>query len=167
MIPGYDRGRGPGTPSAAVLNFHLTVPNLKMGKGFFTFDPVKALLGKSIAETLGSALAGPVQRVQAVGGGWTEVYPIRLEDGLGVSLTLKSAGELGFGNDGGSLKLIVPLVAEPWLRTQLGEQYARAPEVHPSLDGNTSVLWVWLSVRAGMSIAIPVKGLGQVGVSVV
>jgi len=157
---------GINAPPAEVrdLRIDLVLPVTRFGVGPFSFDPIERWAGVPIRELLSSLLRDEVRRRTAPSGVGVEVYPLRLPDGEGASISLGQFGELAFANDGGLLVLVVPLRAEGWIRERFGRAIVNGPERGPSSTGLGTVSRFWIRLETGMCWSIPLGGLGEVGV---
>ena len=146
------------------IRFSLTLPVTRFGVGPLSFDPVERAIGAPVAELLASMMTGPVERRPSAAGPATDVYPLALPDGEGLSIPLGPFGELGVKNDRGLLELTVPLRAEAWIVGRVPHALARAPERGLSLDGTARVSRLWLHLEPGMRAAVPLASFGEIGI---
>jgi hypothetical protein len=146
------------------IRINLTLPVLRFGIGPFSIDPVESFIGAKVSDILESLMTGPVFRRPSVSGPAIEVYPLALPEGEGASVPLGQWGELGFANEGGLLLLTVPLAFSGWVRQRFGDAVVRGPVEGLSQDGTARVARYAVRVKAGMKAAIPLGGLGEIGV---
>ena len=150
----------------AALRLNLTVPTTAVRVGPFAFDGLKALLGVDLADLLSSLMIGPkVQR--PVLGGVVDVYPLAIPDGEGLTIPIKLFGEIGFYNLRSLLVLVVPVAAMDVVSAQLAAEIAAGdaagPRVRVGSSGGTVAEFA-VRLKPGMRKAVPLGGLGEMGV---
>ncbi len=151
----------PGT-----ILFNLILPVTEIGVGIFRFDPLEKLLGKPLTYILQPALRAPSHRRPSAAGPAVNVYPLHLPPGEGVSMRLGNQGDIGFANDQGCLRIVAPQAASGWLCQRLAPWMVRGPEQALSVDQTAWVTMVWIRLEPGMNAAIPMPGIGEIGVEV-
>lgn len=164
--------QGRGKPAGAAgadsgyVSFRLLVPVTRIGVGAFSFDMLDEVLGRPLEGLLSPVMCGPVE-IRNVGGGMgVRSFPLRLASGVGTGLNLGKTGEILLHNDGGRLRIAVPWLAGGWLSQRLGAWLERGPEAMPSSDGRSTLAVVWVKVGSGLRAAVPIPGIGEVGVEV-
>jgi len=64
------------------------------------------------------------------------------------------------------LWLVVPLSAAKWVQQRFAGSIVRGPAPGPSMDGASTVGYVWIALRPGMRASVPIPHVGEVGVEV-
>ena len=146
------------------LRIDLVLPLLRLGVGPFSFDPIEHLVGAKVADLLAPLLSGPITIRRSEGHPDVEIYPLRLPDGEGASLSLGQLGELGFQNEGGQLLLRVPRPAARWVSSRLGASLVDGPR-EEVVDG-VRIACFTVSLCRGMRASWPMGSLGEVGIEV-
>ena len=149
------------------IRFLLMVPVTRFGVGPFSVDPVEQLIGCPLADLLEPLRVGPITRRPSASGTAVEVHPLALPEGEGLAIPLGQFGSVGFRNDQGLLELTVPAVWGARLASQLGAALVRGPERWRAGDGISEVEVVWLGLRAGVGLRLPLGLLGEVAVEAV
>ncbi len=148
------------------LRVNLTAPTTGVRVGPFAFDALKALLGVDLGDVLSPMMIAPKSQ-RAVPGGLVDVYPIALPDGESLTIPMKFVGGFGFRNLKGALVIQVPPFAVDLVRAQLAAELASGQALGPragdnGAGGTVTEFAIWL--RPGMRKAIPLGGLGEIGV---
>lgn len=146
------------------LRINLTLPVTRITFGLFTIDPVAQFLGMPLTEVLSSLMVGPLYQRPSPGGVAVDVYPLALPLGEGTSIRLGQWGDIGFSNDGGYLRLIVPWAVVGWVQHRLAHCIVHGPVQSLSLDRTAYVAEVWIRLQPGMRASIPLATLGELGV---
>lgn len=138
--------------------FNLVTPG-PVRLGIFQVDLLEKALGVSLADILAPMLVRPPEARQAANGKALRVYPLHLPPGEGVDLTLQPWGSLGLAADRDLLRFSCPLAAAPLILPSL------LPHVHEGpVRNNDGETFVWLKLRPGARVAIPLGPLGEVAI---
>ena len=150
-------------PDLRAIRFRLTLPCTQVGLGTLSFDPVAQVLGMSVQEVLESLLEDEPSVRPSASGPSLEVFPLALPNGEGASVALGALGELGLFNDGGLLLLTVPLSAVRWVQECAGTMVVRGPERRAATQSGGRVAELWLRLRPGARVSLPLGLLGELG----
>ena len=148
------------------LRVNLTVPTTTVRLGPVAFDGLKMLLGVDLAELLEPMMVAPRLQRPTPSGGMLDVYPLAIPEGEGLTVPLRSFGEIGFRNLAGFLILILPPavaeVVEKQLAAEIRDKLAAGPRL---ITGETGGIVAEFAVRLmpGMRKAIPLGGVGEIG----
>jgi len=157
--------QGQPLPTNAI-RLNLILPITRIGFGAFTVDPLIQLIGMPLADILSPLMTGPLHQRPSASGVLVDVYPLQLPAGEGASIQLGQAGELGFANDRGFLRLIVPWMAVSWIHARLAPYIVHGPVQSLSRDRRAYLGEVWIRLEPAMRAGIPLPGLGEVELEV-
>ena len=149
------------------LRFNLSLPSTRIRLGPIVIDGLEALLGVSLPQILDPLMPAPRYTRQNAQGAEVEVYPLAIPDGEGLSVPIKSIGELGFRNYKSYLILILPPGLAEVMREQLAEDIAakRAAGPRPARGANGGLVVEFaIALRPGMKKVIPLGQYGELGV---
>lgn len=138
------------------LDLYLPAEGLAMKLGPFSFDPLRAVLGFSVADLVAVWRTAPAERVQGPDGHVYELHALTLPDrAQAVREVAILDGSLGFGSEDGLLALIVPNRLVFDARNVLGSR-VRLVRQH---DAKSACL---LADPSGEAIPIPLVGVGSI-----
>ena len=146
------------------LRFRLTLPVTRVGFGVFSVDPLAKLIGAPVRSILEPLLVGEVRRDVGRTGNLVEHYPVAIPDGEGLAVPLGSFGAFGFRSESGTLVLTVPSPLVAWLSPRLDADLVGGPVHRPSEGGGVPVADLWVRLRPGLRLTLPLGALGEMGV---
>jgi len=154
---------GQDVRNSGAIRCNLTVPVTRIGIGIFSVDPLAQLLGQPLSYVLQPLLVAPIYQRPSRAGAAVDVYPLALPPGEGASIRLGQFGDIGFANDQGLLKLIVPWSMLGWVQQRLTWCMAYGPREGTSVDGSARIAEVWIRLQPGMAASLPLGMFGELG----